>query len=418
MKIYKQFTLWVLMLLLCLALSACVSGTGGQVNNQAGKDIVTLDAWMAQTSSQILHEFVSNSFVKGRPFIIVSATEEQLDLQVDNVTRQLRSELTSMLLKDTRVELVMRHPVSSFSRPYSLADIRCDNYVEPEIFLTIDMKRVGQVSDRMARINIRAMDLEKNAWVRGISFYENVMLNPVQNNELDLKNNPDTQLKGLRYFPFSLAQSDQMAAYLARNLTCIFKDRFDAMDISVFIDPSKASPLGQNTVWNFEKELNKCNEIQAVREKDKADWIIELQDRETSPGSGLYQLWVTGYQQKGSRMIKGLATSAYFTAQGKKTSGRWKIFEEDTNRLKGFFEVFAMNSKEHRGTILSADHHLIAKDIPVLVDDRTIGWEYYDSSVSQLNKCRGMMDNAREVIYARCQTFPGGTSKLRLERVR
>ena len=115
----------------------------------------------------------TNSFIKDLPFLIVrtkgEATGRDIGRQIDALTEEIRDRMITFFLEFPAIRVIRRHPVSMIDRPYTLQELKCGRFVEPKVLLAIDIRRLGHVKDRRARVTIRAMDLEKGEWIRGFS---------------------------------------------------------------------------------------------------------------------------------------------------------------------------------------------------------------------------------------------------------
>ena len=130
-----------------------------------------------QVVEKITQALKTSSFMKGRPFIIVKTDGEVVSAEIDTLTAELREQLVSELLAHREIRLVRRHFARAIDRPYTLKELDCDRYVEPEMLLTIDVKGLDTPSGNAARINVRAIDRrEKDTWVRGFSIHEKILL--------------------------------------------------------------------------------------------------------------------------------------------------------------------------------------------------------------------------------------------------
>ncbi len=407
-----------LAMVLLLVIGACAVPREPS-SREASMDAPELDSWIEETADRMVPELSSNSFIKGRPFIIVGATGEAVDREIDGLTAYIRDRLTSRFLESPDVLLVRRHPARSLDRPYALQDLRCGNFTRYDLLLTVDVSRSGGGAGTPL-IKVRAIDMKKGNWVRGFSFHERVALTSEQGELLGALQ-PDTHLKGLKYAPFTAAEKDEMAAYLARNLSCIFRATYGGSPINVFVDASKASREGTDAAWFLQKQLNFCNEIQLVKDRDRADWILEADARET--GGGVAQFWVNTMKREGGTFVPGMATYAYYVVTGGGSSavvGTWEIVTQGSGDRWGFLRV-SRTDRGLTGDILEPDGRGLRKGgILIQAQDNGLDFTFYDGETNSTFVVQGrLMQNGRR-IAAKASQFPtrgeGGSWEMLLVR--
>jgi len=376
---------------------------------------VYLDAWLDNKGlDQVVEALRSNTFIKGRPFTIAKgkgeAVGESISNQIDLLTEGLRERLVSLCLQYPEIKIVRRHPVSVQDRPYRLQDLRCGGYAEYEVILVIDMMRYGQLDEDLAVINMKAIDLKTGNWVPGISLVAEVALTPEQSRDLNTVQ-PDEYLQGTKYVPFLQSQGAEMAAYLARNLSCIFRDAASGEEIKIFVDASKVRRGNRDIVWFLTKQLQFCNEIQLVNTKEKAHWVLMADARETGAGSGIGQFWIDVYEQKGGDLVKGLATYACFVlGPEKETSiaGKWEIVRLPSRAKEGLMEIAARPEGDFTGNLFDMGGMVLRKrGIFITLKGSNIDWAYYDERMQKSVSAKGLLLENGERIAVKVTTFPG-----------
>jgi hypothetical protein len=184
----------------------------------ADADIPYLDQWLeGYAFKKVRDHIMTNSFMKGLPFLIVGSDGEgpvrDMGQRIDGLTEDVRDRMITYFLASPEIRVIRRHPVSVVERPYALQELRCGRFVEPKMLLTIDIRRIGEMKDRRVRIAIRAMDIERGEWIRGFSLQQVVSLTGPQMDDLNTAY-PDQSLKGTKYLPFAFSQRDEMGRYL------------------------------------------------------------------------------------------------------------------------------------------------------------------------------------------------------------
>ena len=322
---------------------------------------VYLDSWLENEAfTKLIEQLRTNSFMKGKPFIVVRAKGEavgrNISNQIDILTEGIRERLVSLLLEYSEIKVIRRHPVSVLDRPYRLHELKCGDSIRCEMLLVVDIIRFGRIEENMASVNIRAIDLKKDNWITGFSLHKEVALTAEQSRDLNTIH-PDEYLRGTKYVPFLESQGAEMAAYLAENLSCICREAYSEQDIKVFVDSSKVKRKHRDIVWFIRKQLQLCNEIQLVNAKESSDWVLVAEAKETGPGTGIGQFWVDVYKRKGSELVKGLATYACFVIGEESPAsviGRWKILNLPLRSTDGFLEITGVSEGGYMGNLFGA----------------------------------------------------------------
>jgi len=244
---------------LCILVTGILGCAGPTRIKSSGSDPICLDRWLEEEAfEKIILQLRTNSFVKDLPFIVVKARGEavgrNIGQQIDALTEEIRARMVTLFLEYPEIELARRHPVSVFDRPYRLQELACGRFVEHKMLLTVDIKRLDRDEHDLAKVNIRAVDLKNSNWIKGFSLHKKVLLTPRQSRALDTLY-PDEYLRGLKHVPFLETQRDEMAAYLARNLSCIFNEAYTGNDIKVYVDSSKIGRKNRAILW-FQISIN------------------------------------------------------------------------------------------------------------------------------------------------------------------
>ncbi|MBC8427108.1 MAG: hypothetical protein H8E00_00470 [Deltaproteobacteria bacterium] len=375
---------------------------------------VYLDTWIDNNGlDRVVEALRSNSFIKGRPFTIAKgkgeAVGESISNQIDLLTEGLRERLVSLCLQYPEIKIVRRHPVSVQDRPYRLQDLRCGGYTEYEAILLIDIIRYGRLDNDLVVINIKAIDLKTGNWVPGLSLAREVALTPEQSRDLNTVH-PDEYLQGTKYVPFLPSEGAEMAAYLAKNLSCIFREAASDREIKIFVDASRVKRRNNHIVWFLKKQLQFCNEIQLVNTKEKADWVLMAEAKETGAGSGIGQFWIDAYERKGGELIKGLATYACFVLGPEKQAsiiGKWEIVRLPSRAKEGLMEIEARPEGGFTGNLFNIGGTVLRKrGIFITLSGSNIDWSYYDDQKQRSVVTKGLLLENGDRIAVKVTTFP------------
>ena len=392
-----------------------IFGCSGVGNiRDSGSDAVYLDQWLeGYAFSKIAKAMMTNSFMKDLPFLIVRTEGEaigrDISHKIDALTEEIRERMIIFFLDFPDIRVIRRHPVSVIDRPYTLQELTCSRFVEPKLLLVIDIRRLGQEKDRRARVSIRAIDLEKGEWIKGFSLHQVVALTQVQNEALSVLH-PDQYLKGLKYLPFAFSQRDEMGAYLAGNLSCMFREAYDGEVFRVFVDASKAVGKERDIAWFVKKQLQFCNEILLTNRRKSADWVLVAEARKTGARTGLSQFWIEVYRKESGDLIRGLATYAYFLSSDHtrvSIAGRWKIMDLPERSIGGYMRIAGDMDHDIRGDLFGPDGvSLFKRGIFIEVNDENVDWAYYDDRVQKTLKARGLLSQDRNKMSVKVTPFP------------
>jgi len=413
-----------------LALVLLIAGfygcAGPRLTHPVKNRPVPLDPWIDNKGlSQVVEALKSNSFIKGRPFTIAKgkgeAVGESISNQIDLLTEGLRDRLISLCLQYPEIKLVRRHPVSVQDRPYRLYDLSCGSFTEYEVLLVVDIIRYGRLDEDLVTINIKAIDLKTGNWVPGLSLRKEVSLTPEQSRDLNTAH-PDEYLQGTKYVPFLQSQGAEMAAYLARNLSCIFRDAPSDKEIRIFVDASKVKGWNKDTVWFLKKQLQFCNEIQLVSDREQSDWVLVAEARELGQGAGIGQFWIDAYERKGGDLVRGMATYAYFVIGRERPAsviGRWKVVSLPSRLKEGFMEIAAWSEGGYIGNLFGADGNVLReRGIMITVNGNHVDWTYYDDRMQKTVLVKGLLLDDREKMAVKVKTFPAIQKPYEQELVR
>lgn len=405
------------LVLIAVAMTIGLLACSGQ---QMKKPSVFLDNWLEEVAfKKIAEDLGGSSFLRGIPFIIVKADGENVSREIDNLTKDVRDRLLSILLQHPGIRVVPRHPVSSafFDRPYTLQSLSCGGFSEPQMLLTIDIRRLGEVKNKAARVNIRAIDIQQGTW-KPLSLFSDVRLADYQNEALETIG-PDEYLRGLKYVPFEEKQVDEMAAYLAYNLSCIFQEGYGGSPLTVFVNRDKMKQSFEDIVWVLEKRLNYCNEITLAKRRDQADWILDIEARSMNPGQGLWQVWVDVWEKEAGAGVKGLATYAYFLSKERveDISGTWWIYDLHSQAQAGRLEIRTDGAEGPRGDLFGAGGELTARGIVMHLSDSGVSWTHYDPGQNKVLETNGVVqrEGGTSRIVVTSRSFPGSSKPLELE---
>ncbi len=156
--------------------------------------------------------------------------------------------------------------------------------------------------------NVRALDLEDRNWVTGFGRRWQGKLSTSQRQAMRQEKADETFL-GSRDLPFTLAQTDLLAAHLAHRLSCTLKKRVeDDYVVSVDLIEAPASGL-EGTVELISNNLANRQALTLSTEEDATNAILSGKAHRID--GLLHQYWVTVTPSRESDEIAALSASAY-----------------------------------------------------------------------------------------------------------
>ncbi|MFH1885408.1 MAG: hypothetical protein ABIM40_01810 [Pseudomonadota bacterium] len=399
----KARILAVVLVGLALLVTGCASmGGGSPVGGTTGGGVATppvsgntLDKWLPGAMDDV--EESLKTTMRGRSFIIVGAKEDgdQMSPEIDGLTREIRDQLTRKLRGDPTIKLVTRRPVEVLERPQELQYLDCGEYADTSLYLCI---RVKAKSGNRADVEFFALDLKSSQApvIQGFSVYtkEPVSLARDQAQMLAARKS-DQQLKGLEYLPFTPEEMNKTGAYLARNLTCRYRDAYPQGDFTFYVDTSALPARDENIGVFLARQLeNYFQGLHTVNDPSRADLIITLTEVETGT-PGQYQIFARTMGKEGASNLSGIGTDAYYQRpDGVDLSGNWRILSgSNGGSAVGTAEIHKTNGS-WAGAFYTPQHVLMGQGpVEIKLEGLTVSWAIWDSDRHCLIEASGAVDN-------------------------
>ena len=170
-----------------------------------------------------------------------------------------------------------------------------------------------QKLDSSYAVNIRALDLEDRNWVTGFGKRWHGKLSTSQRQAMR-QERVDATFLGARDVPFTLGQTDLLAAHLAHRLSCTLKKRVeDDYVVSVDLVEPPANGL-EGTVELISNNL--ANRQALTLSTDAGATNAILSGKAHRIDGVLHQYWVTVTPSRDTEEIAALSASAYIVLPG------------------------------------------------------------------------------------------------------
>ncbi|MDH3265794.1 MAG: hypothetical protein OEM25_02405, partial [Gammaproteobacteria bacterium] len=165
-----------------------------------------------------------------------------------------------------------------------------------------------QKLDSSYSVNVRALDLEDRNWVTGFGKHWKGQLSTTQRQAMRQSRIDETFL-GARDVPFTLAQTDLLAAHLAHQLSCTMQKRVsDEYVVAADLREPTAEGL-RGTVELISNNL--ANRQALVLSSDETRTNAVLSGKAHQIDGVLYQYWLTVTPQNEDDDVTALSASAY-----------------------------------------------------------------------------------------------------------
>lgn len=302
-------SLGALFVTLCwlMSLSACA---GDHLVRQADSKIEgpTLADWLDETLiPHLLQQFGQHPRFKGQPLLLVRMHNDDVQPHIDELTDHIRTKIIDALVEKPGLDLHWRPATRPYKHHQSLADISCVETRKIHYYIGIDCRltRLG----RKLEVRVRALNLTEHKWVSGFGRSWQGTATAAQLAALK-REHPDAYLRGLRPLPFSDSQPDLLAAYLARNLSCLFQQG-EADDLLVHVEaPSVESPtFFKTTLKLVGKYLARFREVEVTDDPDRANVTVTAALH--SIHDNMVQVWVSALDRRHRKYLPGAETEAY-----------------------------------------------------------------------------------------------------------
>ena len=297
----------IVILIMIIGLSACGAG---QVQSETSPPTgsTPLDRWLEGTLlPYLLEQLGEHPRFKGQPVLLVGMRGERVLSGVDDLTKEIREKIIDALLKQPGIDLVWQSSPSQHQVAPRPGGVACSNYRKVQYYIGIDCGLTHLA--RELSVKVRAMNLAENKWVSG--FGRSWEGNPTAAQRAALlREQPDEYLRGQRPLPFSEDQPDLLAAYLARNISCLLSQA-ESEDLVIYIArPAAGTPafIG-TTIGLVGKYLAQMREFEVTDDPDHAN--VNLMVEVHAIHQGLHQIWLSAQYRRNKNYLPGAETEAY-----------------------------------------------------------------------------------------------------------
>ncbi len=290
----------------CLVVSGCA--TVPKPTNSHVEKQMSLEDWVDCVAvPYLIKELGDNPLFKGEPFLLVGMDRDNVEAQIDALTLQLREEMIDGLLTKPGVGLVWRPSTKPWEHHTSLKEVSCNESMKEKYYVGIDTS-ISSVNGKL-NVKIRALDIAEKRWVTGFGISWQGKPSPMHKKALE-ERHPDEYLLGLRPLPFNDRQADLLAAYLSRNLSCLF-NTMERDETIVYVKKENPGNINyfENAFGLMANYLARYREVMVTDDPAKAN--ITVLAKVHPVHSWLFQVWVSAKYKKDGKYVPGRETEAY-----------------------------------------------------------------------------------------------------------
>jgi hypothetical protein len=242
---------------------------------------------------------------KGEPVLFVRLDGDDIQPDIDGLTRSLRDQLMNRLLQTPGVNVPWQPQQQPVQHHRRLDQVQCGRIRDASYYIGIEIARTASAQ---FRVSVRALDVQAGQWVSGFSQHWSGSLTAAELRALQ-ERRTDESLRGLRVLPFSAGQPDLAATYLANNLSCLLRQQ-DVDDLKIKV-ASLASdqPQLRTLLQLIGNNLSRYREVQVTDTERQANFILRGETHQIQ--AGLYQVWVILHPRESGIHLGGMDTATW-----------------------------------------------------------------------------------------------------------
>ena len=267
-----------------------------------------LDRWVDRDLiPYVRQQLLVHPRFKGETVMFVVLDDNAPASSTNALALSMRDRLLSAAVETRGIEIGWQQGRGGVSLESTPGDCMHDDV---HYFIGIELT---QKLDGNYAVNVRALDLEDRNWVTGFGRRWQGKLSTSQRQAMR-QSRVDQTFLGARDVPFTLAQTDLLAAHLAHQLSCTLKKRVEH-DYVVSVDLVEPPASGlEGTVELISNNL--ANRQALALSTDASATNATLSGKAHRIDGVLHQYWVTVTPNGDSDDIAALSASAYIVLPG------------------------------------------------------------------------------------------------------
>lgn len=266
----------------------------------------SLQGWVdSELAPYVSQQLGQHPRFRGEPVIIVRLDGDDIQPDIDGLTRSIRDQLMDSLLKTPGVHVPWQPQQQQAQHHRRLDQVQCRRIRDASYFIGIEIART---STAQFRVSVRALDVQAGHWVSGFSQHWSGNLTTSELRALQ-ERRTDESLRGLRVLPFSAGQPDLAATYLANNLSCLLRQQ-DAEDLKIKVETLDSDqPQLRTLLQLIGNNLSRYREVQVTDAGRQANFVLRGETHRIQPG--LYQVWVILHPRDSGVHLAGMDTATW-----------------------------------------------------------------------------------------------------------
>ena len=285
----------------------------------------SLQDWVrTELAPYVSQKFGQHPRFKGEPVIIVRLDGDDIQPDIDGLTRNIRDQLMDGLLKTPGVHMPWQPQQQQAQHHRRLDQLQCGGLRKASYFIGIEVVRTATAQ---FRVSVRTLDVQAGEWVSGFSQHWSGSLTAAELRALQQRRT-DESLRGLRELPFSAGQSDLAATYLSNNLSCLLRQQ-DAEDLKIKVQTGTSKTPQLHTLMHLiSNNLSRYREVQITDTQQQANFILRGEIHKIQPG--LYQVWVILHPRGSGEHLAGMDTATWLRLKPADShSGKRRVAQVD-----------------------------------------------------------------------------------------
>jgi hypothetical protein len=358
----------VIALCICMGLSACTHNYMVR-DTDPRSDAPSLDIWLDDTLvPYLVQQLGQHPRFKGQPVLLVRIQGDTVQPRIDDLTDQIRQKIMDALLKQPGLDLSWRPAIHPWRHHRSLAEVSCGDFRKIHYYVGIDCG-LTRVEGHLY-VKVRALNLVEQKWVSGFGKSWQGAPTAAQRAALD-REHSDDHLRGLRPLPFSDRQPDLLAAYLARNLSCLMRQGEEDDPVVYVEDVALNTPkVFQTTLELVAKYLARFREVEVTDDPTQANVTVVTEIHAIH--QNLRQVWVAARRRQGAKYLPGAETEAYVLIEAQKQTAVAGTYNQSPEPKRPLQQVGAPSLISSFGLLTPLDPAFCATDTPWIAGIRRV----------------------------------------------
>ncbi|MEN8106597.1 MAG: hypothetical protein ABFS22_01165 [Pseudomonadota bacterium] len=289
----------------------------------------TLQDWVdTELAPYVSQQLGQHPRFKGEPVIIVHLDGDDIQPDIDGLTRSMRDRLMDSLLQTPGVHVPWQPQQQQARHHRRLDQVQCGRSRDASYFIGIEIARTATAQ---FRVSVRALDVQAGEWVSGFSQHWSGSLTGNELRALQVRRT-DESLRGLRVLPFSAGQPDLAATYLANNLSCLLRQQ-DVEDLKIKVDKlASDQPQLRTLLQLIGNNLSRYREVQVTDAGRQANFVLRGESHMIQPG--LYQVWVILHPGGSGDHLAGMDTATWIRLPPAGSHPGKRSVARDSSRMK------------------------------------------------------------------------------------